>query len=76
MTLRFFLRRAAQSPVYVYRLFISPLIGPCCRFQPSCSAYALEALEKHGLLKGGYLGFRRLCRCHPFSRRHGYDPVP
>jgi putative membrane protein insertion efficiency factor len=59
----------------VYRLLISPLYGPTCRFYPSCSAYALEAFEVHGVVRGGYLTVRRLARCHPWNPG-GIDPVP
>lgn len=62
-------------PVRGYRLILSPWVGYACRFQPTCSAYAMEALSRHGGLKGGWLTARRLCRCHPFGG-HGYDPVP
>ncbi len=62
--------------VKFYRRFISPYKAPCCRFYPTCSQYALEALEKYGAIKGGYLAVRRLLRCHPFSKKSGYDPVP
>lgn len=62
-------------PVRAYRLLLSPWIGHGCRFQPTCSAYALEALEKHGALRGGWLAARRIIRCNPWGR-HGYDPVP
>ncbi len=58
-----------------YRLFISPLLPAACRYYPTCSAYAIEAIEKHGALGGGWLAIRRLARCHPF-RPGGYDPVP
>ncbi|MBP5287685.1 MAG: membrane protein insertion efficiency factor YidD [Elusimicrobiales bacterium] len=55
---------------------VRPLLGPaCCRFNPSCSQYAYQAVKKHGVLKGGWLAFKRLCRCHPFGS-HGHDPVP
>lgn len=61
--------------VRCYQLGISPLIGPRCRFHPSCSQYAIEALRTHGALKGGWLALRRLSRCHPWHPG-GYDPVP
>ena len=59
-----------------YRKHISPLRQPCCRFIPTCSAYALEAVEKYGALKGGYLALRRILRCNPFYKGDFYDPVP
>jgi uncharacterized protein len=58
-----------------YQLFISPFTPATCRYQPTCSHYAKEALEKHGLLKGGWLAVRRIFSCHPFGGS-GYDPVP
>jgi putative membrane protein insertion efficiency factor len=61
--------------IHLYRLLVSPVLGPCCRFAPSCSAYALEAVERHGALRGGWLALRRLLRCHPWAA-WGYDPVP
>ena len=68
-----------RAPVMAYRILISPLLPPACRFSPSCSAYALEALGEHGPLKGSWLALRRLARCHPFTffgGGSGYDPVP
>ena len=58
-----------------YRRFISPAKRPCCRYSPTCSSYAVEAIEKHGAIKGGYLAFRRVLRCHPLHEG-GFDPVP
>jgi uncharacterized protein len=60
--------------IRVYRRFVSPMLPPSCRFTPSCSLYMLQAIEKHGALRGGFMGARRLLRCHPFSEG-GYDPV-
>lgn len=61
-----------------YRSCISPMRPPCCRFIPTCSEYALEAVEKYGALKGGWLAVRRISKCHPFHRQKSieYDPVP
>ncbi len=69
------LAKVFALPVRAYRLIFSPWVGHNCRYQPTCSAYALEALETHGGLKGGYLTLRRILRCHPWGRS-GYDPVP
>ena len=67
--------RVLMVPVIGYRRFLSPLLGPRCRFAPSCSEYALEALRQHGAARGLWLSVRRLARCHPFHPG-GYDPVP
>ncbi len=61
--------------VRFYQIVISPLKPPTCRFTPTCSSYALEALKRHGLFKGGMLAIRRIMRCHPWGGS-GYDPVP
>ena len=70
---------ALTAPIRFYRRFISPLFPPACRFEPSCSRYAIEAIETHGALKGSGLALRRLSRCHPISwlgGSSGFDPVP
>ena len=67
--------RVLVAGVQAYRTFVSPLLGPRCRFAPSCSAYAAQALGTHGALRGGWLVVRRLARCHPFHPG-GHDPVP
>ncbi len=61
--------------IKLYRLTLSPLLGSNCRFHPSCSAYAEEAIASHGVIKGGYLSLRRIVKCHPFHDG-GFDPVP
>jgi putative membrane protein insertion efficiency factor len=61
--------------IRAYQRLISPLLGPRCRFHPSCSQYALEAIERHGPVKGGWLALRRIARCHPLNPG-GHDPVP
>ena len=61
--------------VKFYRNFISPLLPPSCRYVPTCSEYALIAIEKYGAIKGGWLSLKRILRCHPFHEG-GYDPVP
>lgn len=83
MTILAFIRhasiRAAQAPIYLYRYTISPYLGPVCRFQPTCSAYAIEAIERHGAAVGLWLTVKRLARCHPFKflgGGEGFDPVP
>lgn len=70
------MKKLLLALVKFYRRYISPIKGgPCCRFIPTCSQYALEAIEKYGALKGSYLAIRRLLRCHPLCKG-GYDPVP
>ena len=59
-----------------YRRHISPYKPACCRFTPTCSAYAMEAIEKYGAIKGGFLALKRLLRCNPFYKGDPYDPVP
>lgn len=68
-------RRLLILPVRFYQRCISPLTPPACRYTPTCSQYMIEAIEKHGALKGFYLGVRRILRCHPWGG-YGYDPVP
>ena len=72
------MKRFMLTAIRFYRKYISPNRPPCCRFIPTCSQYALEAIEKYGALKGSRLAFRRICRCHPFHRDDYdiYDPVP
>lgn len=67
--------RAALVALRWYKRAVSPLLPPACRYTPTCSEYAMEAIERHGLLLGSLLGARRVLSCHPFARG-GYDPVP
>ena len=69
------MRRMFLAAIRFYQKNISPARPPCCRYLPTCSQYALEAIEKYGALKGGWLAFRRILRCNPFHKG-GYDPVP
>jgi len=69
------LRRILLWSIHAYQLAVSPWLGPCCRFHPSCSCYAHTAIERYGAWRGTWLGLRRLLRCHPFTEG-GYDPVP
>ncbi len=76
--IRFFIslpKRLMLALIRFYRRQISPALPPSCRFTPTCSQYAVEAIEKYGALKGGYLAIRRILKCHPFHPG-GYDPVP
>jgi putative membrane protein insertion efficiency factor len=68
------LRKIICLPIKLYRYLISPLIKPSCRYYPSCSMYALTAIEQFGIIKGLWIAIKRLARCHPWSRG-GYDPV-
>lgn len=61
--------------IYIYKGMISPLLPASCRHTPTCSQYSIDALKQHGLIKGGWLGAKRIARCHPWGT-HGYDPVP
>ena len=69
------MKRVLIALIRFYRRSISPYTRPCCNYTPTCSQYAVVAIERFGLLRGGFLALRRILRCHPFGR-HGYDPVP
>jgi putative membrane protein insertion efficiency factor len=69
------LRHLLLAVIRVYQWTVSPLLGPRCRFYPTCSCYTHTAIERHGVLRGTWLGAKRLLRCHPFAPG-GYDPVP
>lgn len=68
-------RRIWVAPIRLYRRYLSPFKPPCCRYTPTCSQYALEAIERFGILRGSWLAVRRVARCHPFAG-YGHDPVP
>ena len=70
------MKRAVISLIRFYQRFVSPYLPRRCRFIPTCSQYALEAIQKYGARKGGWLAFKRLMRCNPFNRGNFYDPVP
>jgi len=72
------MKKIMLGAIRFYQRNISPMRPPCCRFIPTCSQYAIEAITKYGPLKGGWLAFCRICRCHPFHRKgyKVYDPVP
>lgn len=69
------MKRAMMKAIRFYQTSVSPLCLPRCRYIPTCSEYTMEAIEKYGAIKGGWLGLKRILRCHPF-RKGGYDPVP
>ena len=69
------MKRVFLFLLVVYRITISPFLGNNCRFVPTCSAYTYESIEKHGVLKGVFLGIKRILKCHPFHKG-GFDPVP
>ncbi|MBR5866544.1 MAG: membrane protein insertion efficiency factor YidD [Spirochaetaceae bacterium] len=73
--MRKFLSKILCALIRFYQVCISPLFPPCCRFYPTCSAYAMEAIQKYGPFKGFIMSVRRILRCNPFSKG-GYDPVP
>ncbi len=70
-----YMRHVLKILIRAYQLGLSPLLGPRCRFYPSCSHYAIEAIESHGALRGSWMSAKRICRCHPFNPG-GFDPVP
>ena len=70
------MRKLAIRLIRGYQRWLSPLHRPCCRFIPTCSAYAIEAIEKYGVWRGGRLALRRIARCHPFYHSDRFDPVP
>jgi putative membrane protein insertion efficiency factor len=69
------LRKFFLIPVFIYQRVISPFLPPSCRYVPTCSQYAVDAVMKHGIFRGGWLALRRILRCHPWGGS-GYDPVP
>lgn len=73
--MRKLLTRLLTALIRFYRTAISPMFPPACRYTPTCSQYAIEAIRKHGPLKGTWLAVKRICRCHPWGGS-GYDPVP
>ena len=75
MKIKQILRHIVLFPVYFYRYSISPLKQPSCRYTPTCSQYTVEAVLKHGIIKGGWLSIKRITSCHPWGGS-GYDPVP
>ncbi len=68
--------KAALAALRIYKVYLSVLFAGSCRFEPTCSRYAYEAIERFGVMRGSWMGIKRLLRCHPLSRKFGYDPVP
>ena len=68
--------KAALMALRIYKAYLSVLFAGSCRFEPTCSMYAYEAIERFGVMRGSWMGLKRLLRCHPLSRKFGYDPVP
>lgn len=68
--------KVALAALRIYKVYLSVLFAGSCRFEPTCSMYAYEAIERFGVLRGSWMGLKRLLRCHPLSRKFGYDPVP
>jgi putative membrane protein insertion efficiency factor len=69
------MKKLAKICIRLYQILLSPVLGPACRFEPTCSEYAYQAISTHGVIKGGWLSIKRILRCHPFHAG-GYDPVP
>lgn len=70
-----FIKSIFMGIIKLYQIAISPMLGASCRFTPTCSAYALEAIQTHGVVRGGWLSIKRIARCHPYHAG-GFDPVP
>ena len=70
------MKRVAQALIKGYALLVSPFLGQNCRFYPTCSCYAHEAIERHGVIKGTWLGIKRIAKCHPYYKGEYDDPVP
>jgi uncharacterized protein len=68
--------KAALAALRIYKVYLSVLFAGSCRFEPTCSRYTYEAIERFGVMRGSWMGLKRLLRCHPLSRKFGYDPVP
>ncbi len=68
--------KAALTALRIYKAYLSVLFAGSCRFEPTCSMYAYQAIERFGVMRGSWIGLKRLLRCHPLSRKFGYDPVP